>query len=100
AVSRLSQPDLGTVLVRFVTTWGLLFLAGAKMGRFIASSGGGVAAVVLLIIAEPYRMRRVASFLDPWEDPFGSGSQLTQSLMAFGRGDYLGQELGNSVQKM
>ncbi|WP_423765912.1 FtsW/RodA/SpoVE family cell cycle protein, partial [Escherichia coli] len=82
------------------TTLALLFLAGAKMWQFIAIIGGGVAAVVLLIIAEPYRMRRVTSFLDPWEDPFGSGYQLTQSLMAFGRGDYLGQGLGNSIQKM
>ncbi len=49
---------------------------------------------------EPYRMRRVTSFLDPWADPFGSGYQLTQSLMAFGRGGLFGQGLGNSVQKL
>lgn len=54
----------------------------------------------MLIIVEPYRVRRITSFLEPWEDPFGSGYQLTQSLMAFGRGDLLGQGLGNSVQKL
>lgn len=47
----------------------------------------------MLIIVEPYRVRRITSFLEPWEDPFGSGYQLTQSLMAFGRGDLLGQGL-------
>lgn len=54
--------------------------------------------MVLLILAEPYRIRRVTSFWNPWEDPFGSGYQLTQSLMAFGRGEVWGQGLGNSVQ--
>jgi len=56
--------------------------------------------IALLIVFEPYRLRRVTSFMDPWEDPFGSGYQLTQSLMAFGRGDWLGQGLGNSIQKL
>ncbi|MRD91128.1 cell division protein FtsW, partial [Klebsiella pneumoniae] len=60
----------------------------------------GISAVVLLILAEPYRIRRVTAFWNPWEDPFGSGYQLTQSLMAFGRGELWGQGLGNSVQKL
>jgi cell division protein FtsW len=96
----LAQPDLGSVVVLMVTTIGLLFLAGAKLGQFIAILVTGISAVVLLIIVEPYRMRRVTSFLDPWQDPFGSGYQLTQSLMAFGRGGWFGQGLGNSVQKL
>lgn len=58
----------------------------------------GLSAVVLLILAEPYRIRRVTSFWNPWEDPFGSGYQLTQSLMAFGRGEMWGQGTGNSVR--
>lgn len=70
------------------------------MWQFTAIIGSGVFAVVLLIIAEPYRMRRVTSFWNPWADPFGSGYQLTQSLMAFGRGEFWGQGLGNSVQKL
>lgn len=100
AVLLLAQPDLGTVIVLFVTTLTLLFLAGAKVWQFIALICSGVLAVVLLIIAEPYRIKRVIAFLDPWADPFGIGYQLTQSLMAFGRGEFLGQGLGNSVQKL
>ncbi|MBA0166746.1 cell division protein FtsW [Pectobacterium sp. CFBP8739] len=100
AVLLLAQPDLGTVVVLFITTLAMLFLAGAKMWQFLAIIGCGVFAVGLLIIAEPYRMRRVTSFWNPWDDPFGSGYQLTQSLMAFGRGEFWGQGLGNSVQKL
>ena len=96
----LFQPDLGTVIVMFVTTFGLLFLAGAKLWQFIGIAVVGVAALSSLAIFEPYRWRRVTSFLDPWQDPFGSGYQLTQSLMAYGRGELFGQGLGNSIQKL
>ncbi len=96
----LLQPDLGTVVVMFVTVMGMLFLAGASLGKFITLALVGVGLVVLLIVIEPYRMARVMNFMDPWEDPFGSGYQLTQSLMAYGRGDWLGQGLGNSIQKL
>jgi len=100
AVLLLAQPDLGSVVVLFVTTFGLLFIGGARLSQFVGMILMGVAALVGLIIFEPYRMRRVTSFMDPWADPFGSGYQLTQSLMAFGRGGWLGQGLGNSVQKL
>ncbi|CAM2945838.1 cell division protein FtsW [Vibrio mytili] len=100
AVLLLGQPDLGTVVVMLVTLFGMLFIAGAKLTQFLALMVAGIGAVVGLILVEPYRMRRVTSFLDPWEDPFGSGYQLTQSLMAFGRGEWFGQGLGNSVQKL
>ena len=100
AILLLAQPDLGSVVVMFVTSLGMLFLAGARLVQFIGLILVGVSAVVTLIIAEPYRMRRVTSFLDPWADPFGSGYQLTQSLMAFGRGSWFGEGLGNSIQKM
>ena len=96
----LEQPDLGSFVVMFVTTVGMLFIAGAKLWQFIvmiATAGVGIAS---LIYFEPYRWRRVTSFLDPWDDPFGSGYQLTQSLMAFGRGEWMGQGLGNSIQKL
>ncbi len=96
----LLQPDLGTTIVMFVTTIGMLFIAGAKLWQFIALVMSGISLVIVLIIAEPYRMRRVTSFLDPWQDPFGSGYQLTQSLMAFGRGSWFGEGLGNSIQKL
>ncbi|WP_299802271.1 cell division protein FtsW [uncultured Shewanella sp.] len=96
----LMQPDLGTVVVLFVGTVGLLFLAGARLLDFFALILTGILAFVALVLLEPYRMRRVTSFLDPWQDPFGSGYQLTQSLMAYGRGDWFGQGLGNSIQKL
>lgn len=100
ALLLLGQPDLGTVVVMLVTLFGMLFIAGAKLSQFIALMVAGVAAVVGLIVIEPYRVRRVTSFWEPWNDPFGSGYQLTQSLMAFGRGDWMGQGLGNSIQKL
>lgn len=96
----LRQPDLGTIIVMFVTTFGLLFLAGAKLWQFISLASVGVFLLSMLAIFEPYRWRRITSFLDPWQDPFGSGYQLTQSLMAYGRGEFLGQGLGNSIQKL
>jgi cell division protein FtsW len=96
----LLQPDLGTVVVMLVTLFGMLFIAGAKLTQFLALMAAGLVSVAGLIYIEPYRVRRVTSFLDPWEDPFGSGYQLTQSLMAFGRGDWFGQGLGNSIQKL
>lgn len=100
AVLLLGQPDLGTVVVMLVTLFAMLFIAGAKLWQFIALMMVGIGGVALLIFIEPYRMRRVTSFWDPWDDPFGSGYQLTQSLMAFGRGNWFGQGLGNSVQKL
>lgn len=100
ALLLLAQPDLGTVIVMFATTVGLLFLAGAKLWQFFGLAFTGVAAVAALIVFEEYRMRRVTAFLDPWADPFGTGYQLTQSLMAWGRGNWLGEGLGNSLQKL
>ncbi|HGI5214373.1 TPA: cell division protein FtsW [Providencia alcalifaciens] len=100
ALLLLLQPDLGTVVVLVVTTLGLLFLAGARLAPFIIGIAACGLGVLALIVFEPYRLRRVTSFLNPWDDPFGSGYQLTQSLMAFGRGELLGQGLGNSVQKL
>jgi cell division protein FtsW len=96
----LRQPDLGTIIVMFVTTFGLLFLAGAKLWQFVSLASVGILLLSLLAVFEPYRWRRITSFLDPWEDPFGSGYQLTQSLMAYGRGEIFGQGLGNSIQKL
>ena len=96
----LVQPDLGSVIVLGVTAVGLLWVAGARLFHFFSLVVTLLVAFVLLIIFEPYRMARVTSFMDPWDDPFNSGYQLTQSLMAFGRGDWFGQGLGNSVQKL
>lgn len=96
----LAQPDLGTVVVMFVATIGMLFIAGAQLIQFFGLIVTGSLSVAMLIVAEPYRVRRVTSFLNPWQDPFGSGYQLTQSLMAFGRGQWFGEGLGNSVLKL
>jgi len=99
ALLLLKQPDFGTVVVMFATTVGLLFLAGARLWQFFALVFVGMLAFVVLILDKEYRLKRVTSFLDPWADPFGGGFQLTQSLMAYGRGDLFGQGLGNSLHK-
>ncbi len=96
----LIQPDFGSVMVILTTSVALLFVGGAKLVHFIALCIVAILLGMLAVILSPYRMRRVTSFLDPWDDPFGSGYQLTQSLMAFGRGSLTGEGLGNSIQKL
>ncbi|TLU66937.1 cell division protein FtsW [Thalassotalea litorea] len=96
----LMQPDLGTAVVMFITTIGLLFLAGAKIWQFLAVMFGGLMGIAALIVMSPYRWRRITAFMEPWERPFDEGYQLTQSLMAYGRGETFGQGLGNSIQKL
>ena len=100
ALLLLLQPDLGSTVVIVVVMMGMLFIANAKLISFIGIAVSLLAVMVVLIITSPYRMARVFGFLDPWADPFGRSYQLTQSLMAFGRGGWLGQGLGNSVQKL
>ncbi len=100
ALLLLAQPDLGSVIVLFVTSLLLLFLAGAQVWQLGAMVASGGVAAGLLIMAAPYRLRRITAFLDPWQDPYGSGYQLTHSLMAFGRGKYWGQGLGNALHKL
>jgi len=94
------QPDLGSTVVIVVVMMGMLFIADAKLISFIGIGISLLAVIVALIVTSPYRMARVFGFLDPWADPFGRSYQLTQSLMAFGRGGWIGQGLGNSVQKL
>ncbi|TKB47675.1 cell division protein FtsW [Thalassotalea mangrovi] len=96
----LMQPDLGTAVVMFITTIGLLFLAGAKLWQFLAVMVAGFAGIAALVVVSPYRWRRITAFMEPWERPFDEGYQLTQSLMAYGRGETFGQGLGNSIQKL
>lgn len=96
----LFQPDFGSVMVILTTSVALLFIGGAKLVHFMALCVVAILLGVLAVILSPYRMRRITSFLDPWDDPFGSGYQLTQSLMAFGRGSLSGEGLGNSIQKL
>ncbi|MBK1648507.1 putative lipid II flippase FtsW [Rhabdochromatium marinum] len=95
----MAQPDFGTAAVLLATMLGLLFLAGAPLVHFLVLIALVLAALVALILFEPYRLERVTSFLNPFADPFNSGYQLTQALIAFGRGEWLGVGLGNGIQK-
>jgi len=96
----LKQPDFGTVVILFITTLAVLFIVGSNIFQILLIFSIGILIILLLISIEPYRIQRIFSFQNPWKDPFGKGYQLTQSLIAFGRGKFLGQGLGNSVQKL
>jgi cell division protein FtsW len=96
----LAEPDFGAATVLFATGFGVLFLAGARLRDVAATLLAAIAAFAALIALSGYRMRRLTTFLDPWADPFNSGFQLTQSLIAIGRGEWLGVGLGESVQKL
>ena len=100
ALLLLAEPDFGAASVLFLTGFGILFMAGARLRYVALVAATGVAAMALLVMLVPYRMARVTSFLDPWADPFNSGFQLTQSLIAIGRGEWFGVGLGESVQKL
>jgi cell division protein FtsW len=95
----MAQPDFGTTAVLLATVLGMLFLGGVQVLHFSALFGMVAAAGVALVVLEPYRFQRVTSFLDPFADPFNTGFQLSQALIAFGRGEWLGVGLGNGIQK-
>ncbi|GMU69686.1 MAG: putative lipid II flippase FtsW [Steroidobacteraceae bacterium] len=96
----LAEPDFGAATVLFATGFGVLFVAGARLRYVLAMVFAALAAFGALIALSGYRMRRLAAFLDPWADPYNSGFQLTQSLIAIGRGEWFGVGLGESVQKL
>ena len=96
----LAEPDFGAASVLFLTGFGVLFLAGAQLRWVFATVLIAGGAMALLVMSAPYRMRRITGFIDPWSDPFDSGFQLTQSLIAIGRGEWFGVGLGASVQKL
>jgi len=96
----LQEPDLGSVAVISATVMTMLFLGGVRFWHFGLVLLLGLGGMILLTVLSPYRMGRVTSFLDPWSDPFGSGFQLTQALIAVGRGEWFGAGLGASVQKL
>ncbi|GLO26163.1 putative lipid II flippase FtsW [Pseudomonas putida] len=95
----LMEPDFGATVVMMGAAAAMLFLGGVGLFRFSLMVVLAVLAVFVLVQAQPYRMARLITFTDPWSDQFGSGYQLTQALIAFGRGEWLGVGLGNSVQK-
>ncbi|WBA80232.1 putative lipid II flippase FtsW [Endozoicomonas sp. GU-1] len=100
ALLLLAEPDLGALVVLTVAVMGMIFMAGARFHQFLVMIAGVIILIVLLIWMEPYRMARITSYMDPWAHAFGSGYQLTQALIAFGRGAWLGEGLGNSIQKL
>jgi len=96
----LAEPDFGAAIVLLATALTMLFVAGARIRDFLLFFATALVAMASLAITSPYRMKRLTGFLDPWADPFDSGFQLTQSLIAIGRGEWFGVGLGNSVQKL
>lgn len=96
----LAEPDFGAAVVLGATAVGMMFLGGVQLwlfGLLLLAAAGSLA---LLAVSSPYRLERLTAFLNPWADPFNSGFQLTQALIAFGRGEWFGVGLGASVQKL
>src|SRR5690606_11286561 len=87
------------ILVLMGAAVGMMFLGGVGLLRFTLLFGSLAGMAALLVWSEPYRLQRLTGFLNPWNDPYGTGYQLTQALIAFGRGEWLGVGLGNSIQK-
>lgn len=96
----LREPDFGATVVITATTFGILFLAGARVSQFMVLCGICLVLISLIAFAAPYRLLRLTTFLDPWANQYDSGYQLTQSLIAFGRGGWFGVGLGESIQKL
>ena len=100
AILLLLEPDFGSVVVLTVATMGMIFMAGARIYQFILMVILVGLLIALMVWMEPYRIARLTAYMDPWADAYGSGYQLTQALIAFGRGGVLGEGLGNSIQKL
>ena len=94
------EPDFGAVAVIAMTAMGMLWLGGASFFQFIFLMLTTAAVLSLAVVSSSYRMERLTTFLNPWADPFNSGFQLTQALIAFGRGEWFGVGLGSSIQKL
>ena len=96
----LLEPDFGAAVVLCMTGTAVLFVAGARLRDFLLVTTIGCAGLALLAFTSDYRLKRLIAFLDPWADPYNSGFQLTQSLIAIGRGEWFGVGLGSSIQKL
>lgn len=96
----LAQPDFGAVVVLMAAAFGIIFVSGVGLGRFLVVSCSGAALAAVALFSQPYRIERLVAYLDPWKDQFNTGYQLTQALIAFGRGEWSGVGLGNSIQKL
>ena len=100
AVLLLLEPDFGATVVLAAIVMGMIFMAGVKLLQFGGMLGLGAVLMAGMAVSSPYRMQRLTTFIDPWADPFDSGFQLTQSLIAIGRGEWFGVGLGASIQKL
>ncbi|RLA32182.1 MAG: putative lipid II flippase FtsW [Gammaproteobacteria bacterium] len=100
SVLLLMEPDFGAAVVIMATATAMLFLGGVRLVPFFFAGGAIAGLATTLVLTSPYRMQRLTTFVDPWADPFDSGFQLTQALIAFGRGDWFGVGLGASIQKL
>ena len=100
ALLLLLEPDFGTTVIAIGMVVGMMFLAGAKLLYVAVMLLAVAVALAVMVVSAPYRLQRLTAYQDPWSDPFGSGFQLIQSLIAFGQGEWLGVGLGNSVQKL
>ena len=100
AVLLLCEPDFGAATVLLVTGLAVLFLAGARIHHLLVPAIVGASAMGILAVSSAYRLARLTAFRNPWGDPFNSGFQLVQSLIAIGRGEWFGVGLGSSVQKL
>jgi len=100
AVLLLLEPDFGAAAVLIATAVAMMWLAGVRVSQFMLLIVAVAIALALLVYTSEYRMHRLTAFLNPWADPYNSGFQLTQALIAFGRGSWLGVGLGSSVQKL
>ena len=96
----LLEPDFGATVVLLATAMGMIFIAGVRLLQFSGVLGLAGLTLTGLAVSSPYRMERLTTFLNPWADPFNSGFQLTQSLIAIGRGEWFGVGLGASIQKL
>ena len=96
----LLEPDFGATVVIMLTVMGMMYLGGVRFSQFFALIVSFAGAATLIVVTSPYRMQRLTAFVNPWADPFDSGFQLTQSLIAIGRGSWSGTGLGGSVQKL
>ncbi|MBK2094007.1 putative lipid II flippase FtsW [Francisella philomiragia] len=99
AVLLLMQPDFGSTVVISICVMGMLFVSGNKVRWYGLLIGAMLIMATMLVIISPYRMHRITGFLHPWENANGSGYQLVQALIGFGRGGWFGDGLGNGVQK-
>ncbi len=100
SVLLLLEPDYGAVVVLMTTALGMLFLGGVRLWQFVSVMLAVSAVMALLAVSSSYRLERIMAFMNPWADPYNSGFQLTQSLIAIGSGSWFGQGLGGSIQKL